>query len=43
MDFLIKDHQIVIETKVTSETLRDKEIGNQLIEDITHYSIPSRL
>lgn len=39
MDFLLKDYQVVIETKVTSERLRDKEIGKQLIEDIAKYSV----
>ncbi len=38
MDFLLKDYQIVIETKVTSESLRDKEIGKQLIQDIAKYT-----
>jgi hypothetical protein len=37
MDFLIKEYNIVIETKKTRDTLRDKEIGNQLIEDIERY------
>jgi len=37
MDFLIKDYNVVIETKKTRDTLRDKEIGNQLIEDIERY------
>jgi len=38
MDFLLKEHQVVIETKVTNERLRDKEIGKQLIEDIAKYT-----
>jgi hypothetical protein len=37
MDFLIKEYNVVIETKKTRDTLRDKEIGSQLIEDIERY------
>ena len=37
MDFLIKENNTVIEVKKTRDTLRDKEIGNQLIEDIERY------
>jgi hypothetical protein len=37
MDFLIPEHNIVIEVKKTRDTLKDKEIGNQLIEDIVRY------
>jgi len=37
MDFLLKDNDIIIEVKKTRDTLRDKEIGNQLIEDIERY------
>lgn len=37
MDFLLKNENIVIEVKKTRDKLRDKEIGNQLIEDITRY------
>lgn len=38
MDFLLKNHKIVIEVKVASENLKDKDIGKQLIEDIAKYS-----
>ncbi len=38
MDFLLSDEQIVIETKMTREDLRDREIGSELIEDIVRYS-----
>ena len=37
MDFLIKDNDFVIETKMTREGLADKKLGKQLIEDIAHY------
>ena len=37
MDFLLKEHSIVIEVKKTRKNLRDKDIGNQLIEDIARY------
>ena len=37
MDFLIKQENIVIEVKKTRKGLADKEIGNQLIEDIERY------
>jgi len=37
MDFLLKEKQIVIETKLARKTLRDREVGNQLIEDIARY------
>lgn len=36
-DFLIKKEQIVIETKKTRNTLTDKELGDELIVDITRY------
>lgn len=39
MDFLLSDIESVIEVKKTRDGLRDKEIGNQLIEDITRYKI----
>jgi hypothetical protein len=38
VDFLIKKERIVIEVKKTREGLRDKEIGEQLIIDISRYS-----
>ena len=37
MDFLLKDHRMVIETKMTRKGLEAKEIGTQLIEDIARY------
>lgn len=37
MDFLLKQEQIVIEVKKTRKTLGAKEIGEQLIIDITKY------
>jgi hypothetical protein len=38
MDFLLKYEQIVIEVKMTSDKLRDKQIGEQLMIDIQRYS-----
>jgi len=38
MDFLLKDEGIVIETKKTRKNHGDKEIGEELIIDIAHYS-----
>ena len=37
IDFVLKEEQIVIETKMTNESLKDKEIGNQLSIDIVRY------
>jgi hypothetical protein len=37
MDFLLKRESIVIEIKKTRETLKDKDIGDQLIIDIARY------
>lgn len=37
MDFLLKRHSIVIETKMARHGLNAKEIGSQLIEDIARY------
>ena len=37
MDFLFKKHAIVVEVKKTRDTLKDKDIGDQLIIDIAHY------
>lgn len=39
MDFLLKSEQIVIETKVASTSLRDKQIGEQLMIDIQRYQV----
>lgn len=37
MDFLLKDDEISIEVKMTSDGLKDKELGEQLIIDIAKY------
>lgn len=37
MDFLLKSEKIVIETKISSAKLRDRQIGEQLIIDIKRY------
>lgn len=37
MDFLLKEEQIVIEVKKTSDNLKDKEIGAQLNDDSAKY------
>jgi hypothetical protein len=37
MDFMIKEEEIVIETKMTRDGLKDKELQDQLIKDITSY------
>jgi hypothetical protein len=37
LDFLLKDEQVVIETKMASASLKDKQIGEQLIVDIERY------
>jgi actin-related protein len=37
VDFLLKREKILVEVKKTRETLKDKEIGNQLIIDIARY------
>ena len=38
MDFLLKREHIVIEVKKTRETLRDREVGEQLNNDIERYA-----
>lgn len=38
MDFLLKSEGIVIEVKKTRDTLRDKDVGEQLIIDIDRYA-----
>ncbi len=38
VDFLIKEIQLVIEIKKTRDSLKDKEIGEQLTLDITKYA-----
>lgn len=37
MDFLLKNEQIVIETKMTRKGLNDKQVGEELIVDRAHY------
>jgi hypothetical protein len=37
MDFLLKKEQIVIETKMASLSLRDRQVGEQLMIDIQRY------
>ena len=39
VDFLLKSEKIVIEVKKTRKGLADKEVGNQLIEDIERYRV----
>ncbi len=39
MDFLLKREEVVVEVKKTSSSLRDKQIGEQLILDIAHYKV----
>lgn len=42
MDFLLWEERISLEVKKTRQTLRDREVGNQLIEDIARYGSHSR-
>jgi len=37
IDFLLKKERIVIEVKKTRDTLKDKEIGDELLQDIARY------
>lgn len=37
VDFLLKDHQIVVEVKKTRSTLKAKQLGEELIIDIARY------
>ena len=37
MDFLLKKERIVLEAKITREDHKDKEIGNELVQDIARY------
>lgn len=39
MDFLLKEEKTVIEVKMTRKGLGDREIGNQLIEDVARYRV----
>ena len=38
MDFLLKNERLVVETKLASPSLRDKQIGEQLVVDIKRYA-----
>jgi hypothetical protein len=40
IDFLLPDEKFVVEVKKTRGRLTDREIGNQLAEDVTRYSDP---
>ena len=37
MDFLLKKEQMVVEAKMTRVTLKDKELGDELIQDVARY------
>jgi hypothetical protein len=37
MDFLLKNEKVAVEAKMTRPTLRDKQIGEELIVDIARY------
>ncbi len=37
IDFLLKDEKVLVEAKMTSDKLKDKQIGEQLIIDIKRY------
>jgi hypothetical protein len=37
VDFLLKRQQIIVEIKMTRAGMRDRDVGNQLIEDIERY------
>jgi len=37
MDFLLKAEQLVVEAKMTRPTLKDREIGDELLQDIARY------
>ena len=37
VDFLLKNEKMIIEVKMASENLQDKDIGDQLIIDVAHY------
>lgn len=39
IDFLLKKEEIIIEVKKTRNTLKDKEIGSQLLIDIARYEM----
>lgn len=37
VDFLLKDHKIVVEVKKTRSTLKAKQLGDELLIDIARY------
>jgi hypothetical protein len=37
MDFLLKSEQVVVEVKMTRSNLKDREIGDELLLDVTRY------
>jgi hypothetical protein len=37
IDFVLKDEKIVVETKMTNDNLKDKDVGSQLLIDIGRY------
>jgi hypothetical protein len=37
MDFLLKREQTVVEAKMTRENLKDRELGNELLQDVARY------
>ena len=37
VDFVLKEERIVVETKMTNDNLKDKEIGSQLLIDVGRY------
>jgi len=37
MDFLLKQEKLVIELKIATDKLKDKQVGEQLIVDIKRY------
>nr|WP_321231289.1 hypothetical protein [uncultured Psychroserpens sp.] len=37
IDFLLKKEKIVVEVKKTRETLKDKQVGDELLQDIARY------
>lgn len=37
IDFVLKNEKIVVETKMTNDNLKDKEVGSQLLIDIGRY------
>jgi very-short-patch-repair endonuclease len=37
VDFVLKDEKIIVEVKMTNNSLKDKEVGSQLLIDIGRY------